>query len=320
MKRLSFFFTLLIIFSLSACTLPAPGGSALQAASPTPTTAAQNVAVPTATRSGGEAPAGDQGQPAPTATQQPAVTSTPAAEAPAAQAPTATTQAQVGAGQDAAAPTKTSAPLIKFDPYVSLGNPNYINKFEVAYLDEWAQPETKKLPDNSEIRLQFKDGKLYVTGKQREFSTWWFSYHNLKDFYVEMTFDSETCSGSDAYGIILRGPAHLAGVSYGYVAALTCDGHYWVFRLDGINPWQVKELVDETKSDTVNAGSDKLNVIGVRADGETITVYANGYQVAQVKDNKYSQGRIGVYVRAVNTSNYTYRLTKLAYWILNKPK
>ena len=125
---------------------------------------------------------------------------------------------------------------------------------------------------------------------------------------------------TDAYGIILRGPAHLAGVSYGYVVAFTCDGHYWVFRLDGINPWQTKELVDETKSNVINTGSDKLNVIGVRADGETLTIYGNGYQLAQVKDNKFSQGRIGVFVRAVNTSNYTFRLIRLAYWVLNTPK
>ena len=321
MKRLSLIFTLLIIFSLSACTLPAPGGGSQQAGTATATSAAQNMDVPTATRPAAGAPAGEQGQPAPTATQPPAVTSTAPVVAQPDTAPTATTQAEVGAGQDAAtAPTKTAAPLIKFDPNVSLGNPKYLNNFEVAYLDEWAPPETKKLPDNSTIRLQFKDGKLYVTGKQREFSTWWFSYHNLKDFFVEMTFDTETCSGSDTYGIILRGPAHLAGVSYGYVVAFTCDGHYWVFRLDGIDPWQAKELVDETKSDIINTGSDKLNVIGVRANGETLTIYGNGYQLAQVKDNKYSQGRLGVFVRAVNTSNYTFRLTRLAYWILNTPK
>jgi len=52
---------------------------------------------------------------------------------------------------------------------------------------------------------------------------------------------------------------------------------------------------------------------------ETLTIYGNGYQLAQVKDNKYSQGRLGVFVRAVNTSNYTFRLTRLAYWILNTP-
>jgi hypothetical protein len=315
---------ILVLFLLAGCTLPAPSvGPESESGSPTATLdqPAGDEPQPSALTS---TPAGDQeaeaDKPGPSPTSPPAATSTEPL-------PTATS-AEAGGGVEVAAatattvqatavPSKTPFPVSAFDPRSAYGNPKYENKMVVANFNEWAPPETGTLPDNTNIRLEFKDGKLYVTGKQLLFSTWWFSYHSQEDSYVEMTFDTETCSGSDAYGMILRGPEHKAGVSYGYVISFTCDGRLWVFRLDGTNPWATQELVDETRSDYINAGSDKLNVIGVRADGDTLTIVANGYQIAQVKDNKYSKGRIGVFVRPANTNNYTYRLTNFAYWELD---
>jgi hypothetical protein len=107
-------------------------------------------------------------------------------------------------------------------------------------------------------------------------------------------------------------------VSYGYVVAFSCDGSYWILRLDGVDPWDAEDLVAWSKSEYINAGSDKQNVIGVHAVGNTITVYANGYPIAEVKDDEYSSGRFGVFVSPAVTQLYTYRVTKVAYWVIEK--
>jgi hypothetical protein len=320
MKSLHIILAIITILVLVGCTFPAPVGT-----SPTQSVSQPEAATPT--RQGESSAGGDVvEEPAqPTATQPPAVTNTApaptATEAPPAEAPA--DAGEQGSGQDAAQPTATKAaptattyPVTNFDPDALYGKPSYENPMVYPNLAEWAKPETEALPDDSNIRLQFKDGKLYVTGKQMDFSTWWFSYHDLKNFYLEMTFDTETCSGGDAYGMIIRGPAHLAGVSYGYVIAFTCDGHAWVFRLDGINPWDAEELIDETKNNYILPGSDKLNTVGVRAEGDTFYIVANGYEFARIKDDEFSQGRIGVFVRAADTDDYTYRVTNLRYWKL----
>jgi hypothetical protein len=317
MKRTVLLLSLVVILVLGACQLPAPGGGP-PAVQDSPTATEQSVFDEATPPSGGEQGGGQaQDQPQPTATQPPAVTNTQPAPT-ATSAPPTATQPAADALVPSSTPTKTRQPAVAFDPYTTYGKPKYQNDMVVANFNEWAPPETGKLPDNENLQLSFKDGKLYVTGKQRGFSTWWFTYHELKNFYLEMTFDTETCSGNDAYGMILRGPEHKAGVSYGYVIAFTCDGKIWAFRLDGTNPWQVNELIDEYPSGYVNAGSDKLNVIGVRADGNVLSIVANGYLLETIQDNKYSQGRFGVFVRAADTRDYTYRLTKFAYWILGE--
>jgi hypothetical protein len=321
MKRIRFFLSILVLLSLSACVLQMPANetpSAVPAQTEIPTV---NVSTP------GEAV---------TPTQLPTATGTAlalTAVAPAAAATTAVptalatqpaTQApQAALSQPTATlvePTATlsSTPITGFDPYTVYGKPKYQNPMRVANLREWAPPDSDVLPNNGDVRLQFKDGQLYVTGKHPDFSTWWFSYHTLGDAYIEMTFNSENCSGEDAYGIIFRGPPHLAGESYGYVVSFTCNGNLWVYRLDGIDPWQAKDLVAEEQIAAINSGSDEQNVMGVRAEGSQITIFANGDQVAQVNDDHFRQGRLGVFVRAAGTGAYTYRVTNLAYWLLGK--
>ncbi len=157
-----------------------------------------------------------------------------------------------------------------------------------------------------------------MTGKQAEFTTWYYTWRELTDFYLQSTFDSGNCSGKDAYGLILRGPAHLAGKAYGYVVAFSCDGQYWVFRLDSADPFTTKELVSWTPSNYILAGANKTNVLGIQAIGDKLTIYANGHQVAQVTDSTYEFGRYGVFVNPELTTNYTYRIVQMSYWDLDK--
>ena len=133
-----------------------------------------------------------------------------------------------------------------------------------------------------------------------------------------MTFDTQNCSGEDAYGIIFRGPPHLAGESYGYVVSFTCNGKVWVYRLDGVKPFESEVLVEEEKSNAIHTGPDEQNVMGVRAEGDQFTIFANGNQVAQIEDDNIDKGRVGVFVRAAGPGAYTYRVTNFAYWILGE--
>ena len=130
--------------------------------------------------------------------------------------------------------------------------------------------------------------------------------------------DSKDCSGKDAYGLIFRGPPHMAGLSYGYVVALSCNGSYWIYRLDGVDPWRDKVLVDWRSSDLINTGANQVNMLGVQMIGDTLTVFINGKSVAEVIDDEYSQGRYGFFVYASDTFYYTYQPLELYYWDLKK--
>jgi hypothetical protein len=319
MKRIPIFLSILILLISGACTLQMPEGETPPAVASATEISTLAVTTPgeAVTPTASNTIATIAPQPTAAASKEAPVTAAPTAV----NAPPATKAPQAAANQPTAtqaAPTATPTPVKTFDPFTVYGKPKYQNKMQFANLTEWAQPETKELPNNDNIRLQFKDGRLYVTGKQPDFSTWWFSYHSLGDAYIEMTFDNQDCSGEDAYGIIFRGPQHQAGESYGYVVSFTCNGKLWAFRLDGIDPWEAETLIDEGQNSAINSGPDEQNVMGVRAEGDQFVIFANGSQVAKVQDDQFRQGRVGVFVRPAGTGAYTYRVMDFAYWLLGK--
>ena len=218
----------------------------------------------------------------------------------------------------AAAPTATTVPPTPaglFNPLATYGEPDFEDPMTGSAISDW-EDKDGNLPDTQYIRLTLDDHRFYVTGKLPGFSTWYFTWRELSDFYLQATMDSGNCSGQDAYGLIVRGPEHLAGVSYGYVVAFTCDGKLWVYRLDGADPFTATDLVSLTPSQYIKAGANQQNLIGIQASGDQLTIYANGYQIAQVTDTRYDFGRFGVFVSPQWTSFYTYRVVNLSYWDL----
>lgn len=320
MKRFSYVLPVLVLLVLGACTLPM---RTTETPTPMPLTtevtggedtAPVETAAPVVTEAAAvETAAPVQTEAVATAVQTDAP---PAAAAPTQSSPPATLEAKPTASQ--AAPEATLAPGATFDPNVAYGEPTYENPMDFANMWEWAPPETNTLPNNSRIRLQFKDGELYVTGKRPEFSTWWFSSHFLNDAYQQLTFNTEDCSGDDAYGMILRGPSHLSGPAYGYVVSFTCNGSITVFRLDDASPWDIEVLENDDDIAAINTGTNAQNVLGVLAEGDQFVVYANGVQVAEFQDDHFAKGRFGVFVRAASPNAYTYRVTNLAYWELDE--
>lgn len=322
MKRIQYLLSTLVTLTLAACTLQMPAGgtpSAVPAQTEIPTV---NVSTPGEVVTPTVLPSATEAASAPTVAAPAAASTTAAPTAvttqPATQAPQAAVS-QPTATLVGPTATLSPTPITGFDPFTVYGKPKYQNRMQFANLREWAQPDSDVLPNNDNVRLQFKDGQLYVTGKRSDFSTWWFSYHTLGDAYIEMSFNSENCSGEDAYGIIFRGPPHQAGESYGYVVSFTCNGNLWVYRLDGIDPWEAEDLISEEQVDAIHSGSDQQNVMGVNMVGSKMTIFANGSQAATVEDDHFRQGRLGVFVRpAAGSGAYTYRVTNLAYWLLGK--
>ncbi len=214
-------------------------------------------------------------------------------------------------------PTPNVTPIAgTFDPVSTYGKPTFDDPMNGDNINDWVNPSTGLLPNTSNIKIEETNSKFYVTGKEPAFSTWYFTWRELADFYLQSTFNSGSCTGKDAYGLILRGPEHLAGTAFGYVVAFSCDGSLWVFRVDGLNPYKAVDLVSWTPSQYITAGANKVNVMGVKSVGNTLTICANGHQIAQVTDSRYASGRYGVFVSPELTANYTYQVVHMSYWDL----
>jgi hypothetical protein len=168
------------------------------------------------------------------------------------------------------------------------------------------------------LHLEHVGSQLLVTGKQLLFETWWFTWPVLSDFYLEITVQTAACTDSDAYGMIFRGSERGAPTVRGYLALLTCDGLYRLRRLDAATPtYTASDLIPSTQSTAIRSGPNQTNVLGIQAVGNTLTLYANGYRLAEYTDTTFRSGRFGLLVRSGSAAPYTFRLEELRYWDLS---
>jgi hypothetical protein len=287
-RRTMVLFASLLI--LSACTLPAPGvpsGPTPISIFPTSTTEPQGSVVPSASET-----------PPPSATL-----------------PTTPTETLAPTTTGTASPTVTQPPAgTRVDATAAYGAPAWTDPMSADSLDNWSTGGL--LPDTDNIRLALADGFLTVTGKNLLFDTWWFTWPEVTDFVLEMTVRVGSCSGLDSYGVIFRGPPRGVTPGHGYIAAFSCDGRYQVRRVDTTNPYTFVDLVGWTQTTAIRAGSNQTNVLGVRADGGTLTIYANGFRLSELTDNRFVEGRYGVFVRSGAEAVFTYSVDQIVHWVL----
>lgn len=210
-------------------------------------------------------------------------------------------------------PENTATPTEPpFDPASEYGAPSLFDSMDTD--KNWAG--SSGLPDDENIRLALGSGSLHVTGKQAEWDTWWFTSTVADDFFLQMKANSGNCSGKQAYGLIMRGPASAGVGARGYIYTFSCDGFYRLDRLDTTAPFTKVELIGWTQSSFINDGDNENNVMGIRMIGTEITLFANGFELETLEDGKFSSGRFGLFVNAGSPGNYTFDVDELSYWNL----
>lgn len=231
------------------------------------------------------------------ATQESATRNAPLATQPPSPTPSATPEATP---TPPPAPTPTTNPS---DPALSLGDPTWKDSLDTA--------KNFYLFENDQTKVEAEDGALALTGRNANgWLGWSLTYaQNPSDFYLEATFRTRTCAGSDLYGIVFRASKENAGYFFG----VTCDGRYNLTYRDLNNDIQ-KELISIKAASAIQAGSDQINRLGVFAQGDKISLYINGSLIDEVTDSTRSSGYFGAFVAANQTAGFRADLDQIKLW------
>ncbi len=204
----------------------------------------------------------------------------------------------------ATATPQPTATAVAGDPRLTLGNPTFQDtkfKENVNWGSAWKDEFTQGEFTNNELVLT----SIGVDG-------WTLTWPKITDFYIEMTATTGDCSGMDRYGLIVRVPATF---DRGYLYGFTCDGHYSLRIWDPVKK-QYTYLVKWTHSDDIITGSNQTNRLGLMAQGDNLTLYANGNLLGSVTDSQFDQGRFGPFVGHADTNDFTVYIKEIAYWDL----
>lgn len=199
-----------------------------------------------------------------------------------------------------ASPTPSPTP-VPGDPAAELGAPDWTDDFTTGgnwafYTDEFAS-------------FQLASGGLRMTALQTgPRNSWMLAVPRPPDYYLEVTARPGDCSGKDRYGVIFRSDANV-----GYLFAFSCDGQYSLRRWNGT---RALALVDWTSSPAIHSGSNQTNRLGLRVEGGTFTLYANGVRLGEVSDGSLTETGFGLFIGAENTDDFSVLVERVAYWIL----
>lgn len=225
-----------------------------------------------------------------TTTQEPVGSTTPTAE-----------KTEVTAQVTATLPVSSTASA-SADPKLNLGEPTWKDTFDDG--NNWP------LYQDNHVQMQVKGGALQMTAlNPGKWESWMLSWPEISNFYLELTATPENCSGKDHYGLLARAP----DASHAYLFSITCDGQY-SFRLwDGD---QFKNLIDWAASPAILTGANQTNRLGLMAEGDKFTLYANGNLLTSVNDSTHESGAFGVSISSANTPDFKVNFSEIAYWDL----
>ena len=144
-----------------------------------------------------------------------------------------------------------------------------------------------------------------------QFSCWEVSWPRLQNFYLETTqLMPTTCQPDDRFGFLFRAPDTNRGYLYGY----NCAGQYSLTVWDGET---TTTLVQPTASTAIRQGPGAVNLMGLMAFGENISLYANGVFLQTVSDFTFLDGgQFGYFVRAATENPFTVSYDQLRVWSL----
>ena len=183
---------------------------------------------------------------------------------------------------------------------------------EPAWSDMLDSGKNFYLFENEGTRVTFDNGALAMAGLQSGWLGWSLTYSRQpQNFYVEATFITQDCSGNDRYGIMFR-----ATNSTGYFFGVTCSGAYnlgW----SNFDTSDDKALIQSTSSPAIVGGANQTNRLGVMANGDKLSLYANGKLLQEFTDTTMTdKGYNGAFVQANQTIGFTIKLDEIKLWNL----
>lgn len=207
-------------------------------------------------------------------------------------------------------PPAPAAPVVSANPQDPLAgaNPTPIIQEDFLLADYWNEFDSSS--GSGQIMIAEENYKL--VSKQVENIEWTFNGRKTGNIYLTGTavVPNTKCKAGDYWGLVFR---YKDNANF-YVFGVSCDGKYKMLKLvDGLP----ETVVDFTDSTAILKLGQK-NVLGVRAVGDQISLYANDQFLTTVTDGTFAEGLIGMYVRALLTPNLTVVFDDITVYSINQ--
>lgn len=167
--------------------------------------------------------------------------------------------------------------------------------------------------DDGQTKIDVSDSSLIMTSiSALGWRGWRLASQKPDNYYLQATFQTKDCAGSDQYGLVIQSPDYESG--FGYYFGLTCDGRYAFQKWEESGLTNLQGWINDPN---IIAGPDQTNTIGVMKSGNQYNLYINAVSIVTVNDGKFSSpGYFGPYIAGVITPNFSFKMDEISYWKL----
>ncbi len=167
--------------------------------------------------------------------------------------------------------------------------------------------------DDGNTAVKIEDGAMILTSRGANgWRGWRLTSQNPVNYYLKTAFQTETCAGSDQYGMVVQAPDYDSG--YGYYFGLTCDGRFSIQKWDSGG---LSTLAGWDQNAAIQSGSNQTNTIGILKSGNHFEYFINEISVATIQDSAFANpGYFGPFISGLSTNEFSIRLEEINYWNL----
>jgi hypothetical protein len=192
-----------------------------------------------------------------------------------------------------------------------LSNTGLVNAGQQVFNETFNPSGYWSTGDNDLSERTIDENQLLIRMKVPGAIAWAVNGYAGEDFYYQGTLRMGACQLGDYAGLAFR----VADDDNLYLFGLSCDGRYRVVRrVAGL----FETILDFTFTPEAISGSNATNLLAVRAEGQSLSLYINDQFLTQLDVGAAGpvSGLFGVFSKSANTPNLQVSFDDLSAWSL----
>lgn len=159
---------------------------------------------------------------------------------------------------------------------------------ELPWQEDFSSPGTWLLESDATAEVVIQEGVLRIVVNAPNQLAWATAGKDLQDFHLAVEATQVSGPDDNEYGVLIR----MQDRRNFYCFSVSGDGYFLVSQfVDGVRQPLGS---DWTPADAIRKGTE-TNVLEVTAQGSRFVFAVNGQIVAEIEDDRFSRGDIGLY-------------------------
>lgn len=171
---------------------------------------------------------------------------------------------------------------------------NTAKKGDVLFVDDFSKPDSGfQQHSDADATTDYLDGQYQIEVLTPQLNVWSPNGPKLTDAQIEVNAHTEAGSENNMYGLVCR---YRDDKNF-YFLAISADGYYAIGKVKENSDKKGELSLLSSKvyehADQILTGN-AVNHLTATCAGSTLTLSANGAQLAQVTDSDFSDGQVGL--------------------------